>query len=49
MFHFLVQEQDLIDIGDEASSNDDDKGSVDERATLAIRFPGKHFPELEEQ
>ena len=45
---FLVEEQDLIQVGDEAGRDNDDQGAVDQRSTDIVGFQGQGFPDIEQ-
>jgi hypothetical protein len=49
MFHFPVEEQHFIDIGDEAGGDDDDEGGIEKGAAVAIGFPGEPCPYIQQE
>lgn len=49
VFLLEVEEEDLVDIGDEAGGDDDDKDGVDQLLVLSRRFVRAELPEAEEE
>jgi len=46
---FPVEENDLVDIGDEAGGDDDDQGGVDQGGFVVGRLVGKGLPQAEQE
>jgi|SRR5579859_5341556 len=49
VFFFEVEEEDLVDIGDETGGDDDDEYGIDEVFVVALGFAGAELPEAEEE